>query len=154
MRISPYLYPCCSVSATRFSNLTKFECSHRRAAKTYTHDIFHDECKRPHHATWKIWNLCIENKYHHLTLENKFRLLLNKGVHFHWRKSIWKCLENGGLFVSGLMCYSRSRLDYFMGRDFHGCQQSCWDYIRHKKTCHYAFNHLRRLVLETTYNNQ
>ena len=85
MRISPYLYPCCSVLAARFSNITKFECSHRRAIVTYSHDIFHNEYKRPHHATWEISHLYIENKYHHLTLENKFRLLLNKGVHIMHR---------------------------------------------------------------------
>ena len=90
MRISPCLYPCCSVLATRFSNLTKFDCSHRRAAITYTQDIFHNECKRPHHATWKISNQYNENKYHHLTLENKFRLLLNKGVHMLYpHETIW-----------------------------------------------------------------
>ena len=81
MRISQYLNPCCSVLAARFSNLTGFECLHRRAAITYTHDISHNECKRPHNASWKISNLCIENKCHHLTLQNKFRLLLNKGVY-------------------------------------------------------------------------
>ena len=75
------IYPCYSVLAARFSNITKFEYSHRRAAITYTHDIFHNECKRPHHAAWKISNLYIENKCHHLTPENKFRLLLTKGVH-------------------------------------------------------------------------
>ena len=62
MKILSYLSPCCGVLAARFLNLTKFECSHRRYALTYTHDIFHNKCKRRHHA--KI-----------------FRLLLNKGVH-------------------------------------------------------------------------
>ena len=73
MIISPYLYPYCSVLAASFG--TKFGCSYRRVAIRYTHDIFHNICKRPHHATGKISNLYIENKYHHLTLENKFRLL-------------------------------------------------------------------------------
>ena len=82
MRILPYLSSCCSVLAARFSNLTKFECSHRRDAVTYTHDIFHNKYKRPHHATRKISNLYIENKYNHLTLQKKFRLLLNKGVQY------------------------------------------------------------------------
>ena len=81
MRISPYLYTCCSVLAARFSDLTKFESSHRRDAIIYTHDIFHNERKRLHHAIWKISNLYIENKYHRLTPKNIFRLLLNKGVH-------------------------------------------------------------------------
>ena len=83
MRISPYISPCCSVlAAFLFTNLTKFECSHRCAAITYTHDIFHNKWKRSYHATWQISNLSIENEYHHLTLQNKFWLLLNKGVLF------------------------------------------------------------------------
>ena len=80
MRILPNLSPCCGVLAARFSNLTKFECSHRRDAVTYTHDIFHNKCKRPRHAIGKISNLHLENKYHHLTLQKWFLLLLNKGV--------------------------------------------------------------------------
>ena len=75
-----YLSPCCSVLATHFSNLTTFDCSHRRYVVTYTHDIFHNKCKGPHRATRKNSNLYIENKYQHLTLQKKFRLLLNKGV--------------------------------------------------------------------------
>ena len=77
--VSPYLYTCCSVLAALFSNLTKFECLHRRDAITYTHDIFHNECKRPHHATWKILNLYIEKKYHHLTLENEIPITFEQG---------------------------------------------------------------------------
>ena len=34
--------------------LTKFACSHRCDAIKYTHDIFHNKCKRPHHATRKF----------------------------------------------------------------------------------------------------
>ena len=52
-----------------FLNLTKFKCSHTRDAITYTHDIFLNRCKRPHNASWKMSNLVIENKYHHLTLQ-------------------------------------------------------------------------------------
>ena len=81
MRILPYLSPCCAVLAARFSNLTIFECSHRRHVIAYTNDIFNNKCKRPHYATRKNSNLYIENKYHQLTLQKKFRLLLNKGVH-------------------------------------------------------------------------
>ena len=81
MIILPYQSPRCGVLAARFSNLTKFERSHRHDAITYTHDIFHNKCPRPHHATQKISNIYIENKYHHLTLQKIFRLLLNKGVH-------------------------------------------------------------------------
>ena len=80
MIMLPYLCPCCGVLVARFSNFITFECSHRRDAITYTHDIFHNECKRPHHATRQISNLYIENKNHLLTLQKKFRLLLNKGV--------------------------------------------------------------------------
>ena len=80
MRILPYLCPCCGVLAGRFSNLTKFEDSHKRDALTYTHDIFNNKCKSPYHATQKISNLYIENKYHHLTSKIKFRLFLNKDV--------------------------------------------------------------------------
>ena len=80
IRILSYLSPCCGVLAARFSNLTNFECSHRRDAVTHTHYIFHNISIGPHHATRKISNLYIENKYHHLTLQNKSRLLLNKGV--------------------------------------------------------------------------
>ena len=83
--------PCCSILTARFSNLTKFECSHMREAITYTHDIFRNECKRLHLATWKISILYIENNYHHLTLQKQFRLLLNKVVIMHRCKSI-KCL--------------------------------------------------------------
>ena len=54
MRILPYLSPWCGVLAARFSNLTKFECSHKRDAVTYTHDNFHNKCKRPRHATRKF----------------------------------------------------------------------------------------------------
>ena len=54
MRILPYLSPCYGVLAARFSNLTKFECSHGRDAAIYTHDIFHNKCKRTHHATRKF----------------------------------------------------------------------------------------------------
>ena len=80
MRILLYLFPCCGVLAARFSNLPQFECSHRRDTITYTQDIFHNKCKRPHHVTRKMSNLYIVNKYYHLTLQKKFRLLLNKGV--------------------------------------------------------------------------
>ena len=80
MRITPNLCPCCNVLVERFSNLTKFECSHRHAPITQTHDVFHNKCKILHNTTWRISYLYIENKYHHLTLQNKFRLLLNKGV--------------------------------------------------------------------------
>ena len=69
MRILPYLCPCCGVLAARFSNLTRFECSHRRDAVTHTHDIFNTNCTRPHHITRKISNLYIENKYHLSTLK-------------------------------------------------------------------------------------
>ena len=98
MRILPYLCPCCGILAARFSNITTFECSHRRDAITYTHDIFQTKCKRPHHATRKFSNLYIENKYHLLTLQKKFRLLLNKGV----CTSAW----NQGLYsISGKTLY-------------------------------------------------
>ena len=80
MRILPYLSPCCDVLAARFSNLTIFECSHRRDVITHTHDIFNNKCKIPPYATRKTSNLYIENKYHQLTLQKKFQLLLNKGV--------------------------------------------------------------------------
>ena len=97
MRVLLYLHvcPCCGVLAARFSNLTKFECSHRRDTITYTHDIFHNKCKRPHHATRKISNLYIENKYHHLTLQKKFRLLLNKDVNWtKYRRVVFYPTEN------------------------------------------------------------
>ena len=71
MRILPYLSPCCAVLAARFSNLTIFECSHRRHVITYTNDIFNNKWKRPHYATRNISNLYIENKYHQLTLQKK-----------------------------------------------------------------------------------
>ena len=87
MRILPYLSPCCGVLAARFSNLTILECSHRRDFIIYTHDISNNKCKRPQYATQKMSNLYIENKYHQLTLQKIFRLLLNKGV------------ELGGLIV-------------------------------------------------------
>ena len=81
MRMLPYLNPCCGVLTAHFSNLTKFECSHRRDIITYTHDIFNNRCKIPHYATRKMTH--IENKNHQLTSQNKFRLILNKGVHFN-----------------------------------------------------------------------
>ena len=90
MIILSYLCPCCAVFAARFSNLTKFECSHRRDAITYTHDIFHKKCKRSQQTTRKISNLYIENIYHHLTLQQKFRLLLNKGVGYMLDDTIFK----------------------------------------------------------------
>ena len=80
MRILSYLCPCCGVFAARFSNLTTFECSHWRDALTFTHDILHNKCKRPQQTTQKISNLYNENIYHHLTLQQKFRYFLNKGV--------------------------------------------------------------------------
>ena len=89
-RMSPYLYQCCGVLGACFSNLTKFECSHKRAAITYTHDIFHNKCKRPHHTTCKISNLYIENECHHLTLENKFWVLLNKGVQHSFGSNLFE----------------------------------------------------------------
>ena len=79
MRISSYLCPWCSVLAAHFSNLTRVECSHRRDAETYTHGIFHNNCKRPHHATWKLSNLYIENKYHDLTLHKKIPITFVQG---------------------------------------------------------------------------
>ena len=103
MPVSPYLYTCCSVLAARFSNLTKFECLLRRDAITYTHDIFHNECKRPHHATWRIWNLDIENEYHYLTLENKFRLLLIKGVELSILGVTYQ-----HIFATSNLCYQQS----------------------------------------------
>ena len=81
MRILPYLSLCCGVLEARFSNLTEFESSHRHDAVTYPHDISQNKCKRPHYATRKMSKLYIKNKYHHLTLQKEFRLLLNKGVH-------------------------------------------------------------------------
>ena len=85
------------VLAARFSNLTTFELSHRRDVVTYIGDIFYNKCKRPHHVTWKISNLYIENKYHYLTSQKKFRLLLNKGVHC--------CEGNDSVFIGVLSYY-------------------------------------------------
>ena len=79
MRILPYLCPCCGVLAMHFLNLTTFECSHRRDAITYTHDILHNKCKRPRHATQKNSNLCIKNKYHLLTLQKKIPITFEQG---------------------------------------------------------------------------
>ena len=110
MRISPYLCPCCSVLAKRFSNLTKFECTHRRAAITHTNGIFHNKCKRPHNATWNISNLYIENKYHHLTLQNKFWLLLNKGVVF---KRMIKASKNNRSLPSAMGHKHQSQNDNY-----------------------------------------
>ena len=47
--------------AARFSNLTKFECSHRRGALTYTHGIFHNKCKDliMQHENFQIYKLKI-----------------------------------------------------------------------------------------------
>ena len=43
-----------------FSNLTTFECSHRRDAITYTRDVFYSKCKRPHRVTWKFQTYTLE----------------------------------------------------------------------------------------------
>ena len=91
MRISPYLCPCGSGLAARFSNLTKVECSHRRGAITYTHDIFHNRCKRPHHATRKNSNLYIERKCHRHC--KKIPITFEQGCtpcreHHHWEGSV------------------------------------------------------------------
>ena len=110
MRILPYLSLCCGVLEARFSNLTEFESSHRHDAVTYPHDISQNKCKRPHYATRKISKLYIENRYHHLTLQKEFRLLLNKGVHGNvWSakhttiKNVFKiinCRKNSTIDVS------------------------------------------------------
>ena len=86
MRILPYLNPYCGVLTARFSNLTKFKCSHRRDIITYTHDIFNNRCKRPHYSTPKISNLYIENEYHQLTSQKKSDYFWTRvDISTHWR---------------------------------------------------------------------
>ena len=98
MTISPYLCTCCSVLTARLSNLTKFQCPHRRDAVIYTHVIFHNKCKKPRHSTWKFSNIYFKNKYHHLTL-HKFRLLLNKGVHALILQKLRNCQKKSILSI-------------------------------------------------------
>ena len=100
MRILPYLNPCCGVLTARFSNLTKFECSHRRDIITYTHDIFNNKCKTPHYVTWKISNLYIENEYHQLTLQ--------KNSDYFWTRvyDILQLLFTSKLNMTDVVVYS------------------------------------------------
>ena len=81
MTISPHiLNPVVAFLQYFFSNLTAFECTPRRDGESYTYDVFHNKCKRPHHATYRISNLYIETKYHLSTLQKKSKLF-TKGVH-------------------------------------------------------------------------
>ena len=87
MRILPYLSSCCSVLAARFSNLTKFECSHRRDTVTYTHDIFHNKCKDliMQHEKFQIYTLKINT-------------------------IIWHCKKNSDYFWTRVYKSRKSRL--------------------------------------------
>ena len=70
MRISPHLWPCCSV-LTALLNLANLDCQPRRDGVSCSFDIFRHKYKRPHHATWNISNAFIETKYHLLLLRKK-----------------------------------------------------------------------------------
>ena len=60
-----------------------------------------------------------------------------KTLHFRSRKYIWKCFENGGLFVQVSMCYSvysNSSRSAPSRRDVHMSQEVKWRWIR---SCHW-----------------
>ena len=85
--------------ASHFSNFTDFRHLQIPNAWTKYYEILPAHTKTPHNTTHKIARLYFEFKYHFSTLQKKFRLLLNKGVHsqlpwydhpiFVWDKSHW-----------------------------------------------------------------
>ena len=85
--------------ASHFSNFTDFRHLQIPNAWTKYYEILPAHTKTPHNTPHKIARLYFEFKYHFSTLQNKFRLLLNKGVHsqlpwydhpiFVWDKSHW-----------------------------------------------------------------
>ena len=73
-----------SVNLTsHFSNFAEFRQLQIPNARMKYYEIWPAYTKTPHNTTHKIANLYFESKYHFLTLQKTFRLLLNKGVHFH-----------------------------------------------------------------------
>ena len=104
-RISPYICPCCSALAARFSNLTRFECSHTRDAIIYTFSTIN--------AKDLIFPSCIMTNFKSIhykwrppfDIAKKNLLLLNKGVQ-------WVSL--GSCVVIGLneLCQCKTSLSH------------------------------------------
>ena len=70
-----------SVNLTsHFSNFSDYRQRQIPNAQTKYYEIWPAYTKTPHDTTHKIANLYFEFKCHFLTLQKKFRLLLNKGV--------------------------------------------------------------------------
>ena len=66
---------------SHFSNFADFRQLQILNARTKYYEILPAHTKTPHDTTHKITNRYFEFKYHFSTLQKKFRLLLNKGVH-------------------------------------------------------------------------
>ena len=66
---------------SHFSNFADFRQLQISNAWTKYYEILPAHTKTPHDTTHKIASLYFEFKYHFSTLQRKFRLLLNKGVH-------------------------------------------------------------------------
>ena len=64
-----------------FSNFADFRQLQIPNARKKYYEILPAHTKTPHNKTHEIANRSFEFKYHFLILQNKFRLLLNKGVH-------------------------------------------------------------------------
>ena len=65
---------------SHFSNFVGFRQLQIPNARTEYYEISPAYSRTPHNTTHKIASLYLEFKYHFLTLQKKFRLLLNKGV--------------------------------------------------------------------------
>ena len=76
---------CLSVNliTSHFSNFADYRQLQIPNARTKYYEILPAHTKTTHDTTNKIVSLYFEFKYHYSTLQNKFRLLLNKGVDRH-----------------------------------------------------------------------
>ena len=94
-----------SVNLTsHFSNFIDFRQLQIPNAQTKYYEILPAHTKTPRYTSHRIANRYVEFKYHFLTLQKKFRLLLNKGVLLVcWCVSL--CVfYNARLFVLILLC--------------------------------------------------